>query len=380
MAGIYIHVPFCRKLCFYCDFYHLVSSSVKDDQSFIGALLKEASLRKDYLANETVSTIYLGGGTPSVLGMEQLEAILDGIFRLFKVADDCEITIELNPDDVSEDYLNGLKSLKINRVSLGVQSWKDSDLKMLNRRHDARQAMIALESIIASGFENVTIDMIYGIPGMTLKDWEENLNKSFSFDIKHLSAYHLTFEQGTVFGKMLEKGLISEIDENDSASQFNLLVDKAVSAGFIHYEISNFGKPGYFSVHNSNYWKQVSYLGLGPSAHSFNGFTRQWNTRDLKGYVKAVNSGKPFFEREDLDIRTRFNEYIMTALRTMWGIDLEYVERVFEKEGYDYIMNLSGKYKNYGLMKHEKNSLVLTNQGMLISDNIISEFMMPSEE
>ena len=380
MAGIYIHVPFCRKLCFYCDFYHLVSSSVKDDQSFIGALLKEASLRKDYLANETVSTIYLGGGTPSVLGMEQLEAILDGIFRLFKVADDCEITIELNPDDVSEDYLNGLKSLKINRVSLGVQSWKDSDLKMLNRRHDARQAMIALESIIASGFENVTIDMIYGIPGMTLKDWEENLNKSFSFDIKHLSAYHLTFEQGTVFGKMLEKGLISEIDENDSASQFNLLVDKAVSAGFIHYEISNFGKPGYFSVHNSNYWKQVSYLGLGPSAHSFNGFTRQWNTRDLKGYVKAVNSGKPFFEREDLDIRTRFNEYIMTSLRTMWGIDLEYVERVFEKEGYDYIMNLSGKYKNYGLMKHEKNSLVLTNQGMLISDNIISEFMMPSEE
>jgi oxygen-independent coproporphyrinogen III oxidase len=375
MAGIYLHIPFCKKLCYYCDFYHIISSD--DDSSFIDALLKEAALRKDYLSNETVTTIYLGGGTPSVFSVSQLGQILNRIYELFKVSDDCEITIELNPDDVQPEYLEGLKLLKINRISLGVQSWKDSDLKMLNRRHDSARAVTALNDILKSGFKNVTIDLIYGIPGMSLSDWESNLDFTFSFGIKHLSAYHLTFEQGTVFGKMLEKGLISEIDENDSTAQFNLLASRAAEAGFIQYEISNFGKPGYFSIHNSNYWKQVNYLGLGPSAHSFNGFTRQWNLRDLKGYIKAVNSGKSFFESEELDTRTRFNEYIMTSLRTMWGIDLDYVEKMFEKEGYDYVINLSGKFKNYGLMKQEQKSLVLTNQGMLISDNIISEFMMP---
>ena len=283
----------------------------------------------------------------------------------------------MNPDDVQPDYLEGLKNCGINRVSLGIQSWRDSDLKMLNRRHDSAGAVKALKETLNAGFENVTIDLIYGIPGMSQKDWESNLDFSFSFDIKHFSAYHLTFEPGTVFGKMLEKGTMSEIDENDSAAQFNILIQKAEAAGFIHYEISNFGRPGYFSKHNSNYWKQVNYLGLGPSAHSFNGYSRQWNIRDLKRYIKFVNEGRSFFESEDLDIRIRFNEYIMTSLRTMWGIDLEYVERVFEKEGYDYVVNLSGKFKKYGLMKHEKNSLVLTNQGKMISDNIISEFMMP---
>jgi oxygen-independent coproporphyrinogen-3 oxidase len=378
MAGIYIHIPFCKKLCFYCDFYHVVST--EDDSGFINTLLKEATLRRDYLANENVSTIYIGGGTPSVLSIEKLDSILNHIYRLFNVTEDCEITIELNPDDIETSYLRGLKNLKINRISLGIQSWRDSDLKMLNRRHDSAQAVKALQETLNSGFDNVTIDLIYGLPGMSLDEWGSNLDYSFSFGIKHLSAYHLTIEKGTVFAKMLEKGLISEIDENDSASQFNLLIEKAGSAGFIQYEISNFAKPGYFSIHNSNYWKQVNYLGLGPSAHSFNGYSRQWNIRDLKGYIKAINSGKAFFESEDLDTRTRFNEYMMTSLRTMWGIDLEYVERMFEKEGYDYVINLSGKFKNYGLMKQEQKSLVLTNQGKLISDNIISEFMMPVDE
>ena len=378
MAGIYIHIPFCKKLCFYCDFYHVVSHD--DNSSFIDALLKEALLRKDYLGDEPVSTIYLGGGTPSVFSVKDLVTILDQIKKLFTVAEDCEVTIELNPDDVNETYLEGLKNLNINRISLGIQSWRDTDLKLLNRRHDSARAVKALKETLNAGFKNVTIDLIYGIPGMSLKDWESNLDFTFSFDIKHLSAYHLTFEPGTVFGKMLEKGDISEIDEEDSAAQFNLLIEKAESAGFIHYEISNFAKPGYFSIHNSNYWKQVSYLGLGPSAHSFNGYTRQWNVRDLKGYIKSVNEGKSFFESEKLDVKKRFNEYIMTSLRTMWGIDLDYIEGMFEKEGYDYVINLSGKFRNYGLMKLEKNFLVLTNQGKLISDNIISEFMMPAEE
>jgi oxygen-independent coproporphyrinogen-3 oxidase len=351
-----------------------------DNSSFIDALLKEALLRKDYLGDEPVSTIYLGGGTPSVFSVKDLETILDQIKKLFTIAEDCEVTIELNPDDVNETYLEGLKNLNINRISLGIQSWRDTDLKLLNRRHDSARAVKALKEILNAGFKNVTIDLIYGIPGMSLKDWESNLDFTFSFDIKHLSAYHLTFEPGTVFGKMLEKGDISEIDEEDSAAQFNLLIEKAESAGFIQYEISNFAKPGYFSIHNSNYWKQVSYLGLGPSAHSFNGYTRQWNVRDLKGYIKSVNEGKSFFESEELDIKKRFNEYIMTSLRTMWGIDLDYIEGMFEKEGYDYVINLSGKFRNYGLMKLEKNSLVLTNQGKLISDNIISEFIMPAEE
>jgi oxygen-independent coproporphyrinogen-3 oxidase len=378
MGGIYIHIPFCKKLCFYCDFYHVVSKG--DNSAFIDALLKETSIRKDYLENETISTIYIGGGTPSVFPVKDLETILNHIYKVFTITEDCEITIELNPDDVTSSYLEGLKKININRISLGVQSWRDSDLKMLNRRHDSAQAVFALKEILKAGIKNVTIDLIYGIPGLSQKEWESNLEFSFSFDIKHLSAYHLTFEKGTVLGKMLEKGDISEIDENDSAAQFNILIDKAESAGFIQYEISNFGKPGYFSVHNSNYWRQVNYIGLGPSAHSFNGYSRQWNIRDLKGYIKYVNAGKLFFEREELNIKTRFNEYIMTSLRTMWGIDLEYVEGMFEKEGYDYVLNLSGKFRNYGLMKLEKNSLVLTNQGKLISDNIISEFMMPGDE
>ena len=378
MAGIYVHIPFCKKLCFYCDFYHVIS--VNDNSAFIDALLKEASLRKDYLESETVSTIYFGGGTPSVFSVKDLGTILNHINKLFSVEQNCEISIELNPDDVLPAYLEGLKDLNINRISLGIQSWRDSDLKMLNRRHDSAQAIKALKDTLDAGFENVTIDLIYGIPGMSLQEWESNLDFSLSFDIKHLSAYHLTFEPGTVFGKMLEKGAISEIDENESVAQFNILIEKTESAGFIQYEISNFGKPGYFSIHNSNYWKQVSYLGLGPSAHSFNGYSRQWNIRDLKGYIKLINAGKSFYESEELNSKTRFNEYIMTSLRTMWGIDLEYVEEMFEKEGYDYIINLAGKFKNYGLMKQEKKSLILTNQGKLISDNIISEFMIPADE
>ncbi len=375
MAGIYIHIPFCKKLCFYCDFYHVISPA--DKASFINALMNEASLRQDYTGTETISTIYFGGGTPSILSISELESILNHIYKIFPIENNCEITIELNPDDIGSDYLAGLKKMNINRISLGIQSWRDSDLKMLNRRHNSAQAVIALNETFNAGFENVTIDLIYGIPGLSNNEWVSNLDFSFSFDIKHLSAYHLTIEKGTVFGKMQEKGIIKEVEEETSLSQFNLLIEKSESAGFIHYEISNFGKPGYFSIHNTNYWKQINYLGLGPSAHSFNGYSRQWNVRDIRSYIKSVNSGKTFFEKEELDTKMRFNEYLITSLRTMWGIDLDYVEKTFEKEGYDYIINLAGKFKEYGLMKQDNNNLVLTNQGKMISDNIISEFIMP---
>jgi oxygen-independent coproporphyrinogen III oxidase len=378
MAGIYIHIPFCRKLCFYCDFYHIISS--EDNLEFVDILLREAEIRQKYLENETVSTIYIGGGTPSVLSIKELDKILTRIKELFIVEKMSEITIEINPDDVTPEYLDGIKNLNINRISLGVQSWRDSDLKMLHRRHDSAQAGQALKNIFNAGFDNVTIDLIYGIPGMTMQEWASNLDIAFSFDIKHLSAYHLTIEPGTVFGKMLEKGHLAEIEEEESNIQFNKLIEKAEAAGFIQYEISNFGKPGYFSIHNSNYWKQVNYLGLGPSAHSFNGFSRQWNIRDLKKYTTLINAGKSFFEREELDTKARFNEYIMTSLRTMWGVDLDYLEKTFEKEGYDYVVNLSRKFTEYGLMILDKKNLILTNQGKMISDNIISEFMMPGDE
>jgi oxygen-independent coproporphyrinogen-3 oxidase len=378
MAGIYIHIPFCKKLCFYCDFYHVITTD--DNSVFIESLIREVAIRKDYLGSESITTIYLGGGTPSVLSVRELDIILNQINKQFRVEENSELTIELNPDDVNPVYLDGLRKLGINRISLGIQSWKDSDLKMLNRRHDSAQAARALKDISNAGFENVTIDLIYGIPGMSSREWASNLDHSFSFDIKHLSAYHLTIEKGTVFGKMLGKGLIAEIDEEESTSLFNILIEKAEAAGFIHYEISNFGKPGYFSSHNSNYWKQVNYIGFGPSAHSFNGFSRQWNISNLKSYIKAVSAGEPYYEREELDTKARFNEYIMTSLRTMWGIDLEYIEKTFEKEGYDYVVNLSAKFRDYGLMKQDKKSLVLTNQGKMISDNIISEFMIPGDE
>lgn len=375
MAGIYIHIPFCRKLCNYCDFYHI--TAVEDNTEFISALLREASARKSYLGSEAISTVYFGGGTPSVLKAAEAGMILEFMRKNFTVEEQAEITFELNPDDVNASYLKDLEAIGINRISLGVQSWYDEDLKMLNRRHTAEQARQAIEMSSGAGFKNITIDLIYGIPGMSLDRWEENLKRSLNTEIKHLSAYHLTIEPGTVFGKMKEKGLFQEIDEDDSNAQFNLLLEMTESAGFIQYEISNFGKPGFFSIHNTNYWKQVPYLGLGPSAHSFNRYSRQWNVRDVRKYIKYAGSAHEYFEREELGLKTKFNEYVMTSLRTMWGIDLEYVEKTFEKEGYDYVVNLAGKFIGYGLMKQENNTLALTNQGKMISDNIISEFMMP---
>jgi oxygen-independent coproporphyrinogen-3 oxidase len=377
MAGIYIHIPFCKKLCHYCDFYHVINR--EDNSDFISALQKEAEIKKDYLLQNTVSTIYIGGGTPSVLTVKELENVLNNLRKIYYIEPESEITIELNPDDITQNYLAGLKSIDINRISLGVQSWRNEDLKMMNRRHDALQAYEALENSIKAGFKNISVDLIYGIPGMGINNWASNIEKTLSFDIRHLSAYHLTIEPGTVFGKMKEKGLLEEVDEEESTSEFNVLIEKTESAGFMHYEISNFGKPGYFSIHNTNYWRQVPYIGLGPSAHSFNGYSRQWNIRDVKKYINSLRKEKLIFEKEELDIKTRFNEYIMTSLRTMWGIDLEYIEKIFEKEGYDYVINLSGKFINYGLMKQENKNLILTNQGKMISDNIISEFMMPAD-
>ena len=348
-----------------------------DNKQYINAINHEARLRGNYLGTQSVSTIYIGGGTPSVLQADEIKSILDNIVDNFKIDTNPEVTIEVNPDDISDEFLEGLKKTMVNRISVGIQSWRDQDLSLMNRRHTASAAAMALEKIFNAAYENVTIDLMYGIPGMKTADWASNLDISFSYGIKHLSAYHLTIEEGTMLNRMKQKGMLTEIDEDESTAQFQLLIEKAEAAGFIQYEISNFSLPGFLSIHNSNYWKQVSYLGLGPSAHSFNGYSRQWNIRDVNKYIKAIESDSLLFDKEELDRKTRFNEYIMTSLRTMWGINLDYVEDVFDKEGYDYIRNLSGKFIDYGLMRQEKQTLVLTNQGKMISDNIISELMLP---
>ena len=378
MAGIYIHIPFCKKLCSYCDFYRI--TDLTNSRLFVDAVIREAEMRKGYLTNVKVSTVYFGGGTPSILSPDDLKEIFTAIRSSYNICENCEVTIEVNPDDVTDDLLSAYRNIGINRLSIGIQSWRNNDLKLLNRRHNASQAALSIEKALKAGFSNISVDLIYGIPKMTLKDWSSNLEITLGFDIKHLSAYHLTFEKGTALSRMKEKGLVSEVDEEESNSQFHLLLEKTQAAGFVQYEISNFAKKGFFSIHNSNYWKQVSYIGLGPSAHSFNGYSRQWNTPDLKTYIDGIISGNLSFEREELDIKTRFNEYIMTSLRTMWGIDLDYVEKTFDKEGYDYITNLAGKFINYGLMNQDKNTLILTNQGKMISDNIIAELMLPATD
>ena len=373
MAGIYIHIPFCKSFCSYCDFYSITDNSLKD--ALVQAVIRESSIRPSYLEGENVKTVYFGGGTPSLLEPATAAALISDLKKKFPFSDDPEITFEVNPDDVYEGLFIDLKKAGINRISLGVQSWDDKRLRYLGRRHDAAQSARALDMVFREGIKNVSVDIIYGVPGMTTADLKADLEKTFAFPVTHLSAYHLTVEEGTRFGRMKKEGKLKETDEETSASMFSLLGKVCREHGFIHYEISNFAKEGYISRHNSSYWKQVPYLGLGPSAHSFDGRSRQWNVADVRKYVKAISSGEIPCEREELDRITVFNEYVMTSLRTMWGIDLTHVEEFYDKELHDYLVNLSGKYIRYGLMKREKNTLVLTDQGRMISDNIIAELL-----
>jgi oxygen-independent coproporphyrinogen-3 oxidase len=373
MAGVYLHIPFCKSFCSYCDFYSITDSSGKE--ALVRALISEAALQARYLEGEIIDTIYFGGGTPSLLTVEQIRSIIDAIRQNFIMGDDPEITLEANPDDVTEGYFGSLKAIGVNRVSLGVQSWDENRLRYLGRRHTTAQSAMALNLIFSEGIKNVSADLIYGVPGMTTADLRTDLERMFSFPVTHLSAYHLTIEEGTRLGKMKKEGKLSETDEDTSNSMFTLLGSICRDHGFIHYEISNFALDGYISRHNSSYWRQVPYLGLGPSAHSFDRRSRQWNVSDVKKYIRSVNGGEVPFSREELDRLTVFNEYVMTSLRTMWGIDLSYVEAFYDKELHDYLVNLSGKYIRYGLMRREKNTLVLTDQGKMISDNIIAELL-----
>lgn len=375
MAGIYIHIPFCKLRCHYCDFYKTTEIHLKD--LFINSLLKEIELRKTYIeSDELVETIYFGGGTPSVLLASDFKKIFKSLKKNFKISETLELTVEINPDDAHLPFLEALYNEGVNRLSIGIQSWNDEILHALNRRHNAKQAINAVERARKAGFKNISIDLIYGIPGMDTEMWKKALDKSFSLGVEHVSAYHLTIETATIFGKMLKLGQLSEIDEEESEKQFNLLTLAARKNSYIHYEISNFCKEGKISKHNTNYWRQVKYLGLGPSAHSYNTFSREWNISNLKEYIKSLDKGQINSEREILEEKTRYNEYVMTSLRTMWGIDLNYLEESFSKEMHDYLLNLAARFIKYGMLEQSNNTLALTDQGKMISDNIITELMM----
>ncbi len=374
MAGIYLHIPFCRKICSYCDFYKTPATSLIPQ--FLEELESEIRERIDYLGDEEVETIYFGGGTPSLLKVEQVEKIISGIYSRFRVASRCEITLEANPDDLGRDYLRALhEGTQINRLSIGIQSFHDHDLHLLNRRHNSRQAVECVDDANRAGFPNVTIDLIYGLPGMDMQDWESNLSIAFGMNIRHLSAYHLTIEPHTAMSGMLERGLIHLPEDHCSSGQFMLLHDMAAANGFDHYEISNLAKPGFMSEHNCNYWRQRKYLGLGPSAHSYDLESRRWNISHLKKYIEAVSEGKCYYESESLDLKTRFNEYLILSLRTAWGLKFS---DVIARFGKDYLSLLEKNLlilKTPGWIERDADQLKLTPAGWLVSDYIVQNLM-----
>ncbi|MCA1757401.1 MAG: radical SAM family heme chaperone HemW [Bacteroidales bacterium] len=374
MAGIYIHIPFCKKRCHYCDFYKTTNMELMSLCVF--ALAREMELRSDYLEGKEIETIYVGGGTPSLLHRKQAHLILESIKTRFKTANNTEITIEVNPEDITPTVAGDLIKTGFNRVSVGVQSWNNKVLRSMNRRHTCRQAHRAIDNLQDAGFTNISLDLIYGIPGLTSQEWEADLDITFKKNIKHLSCYHLTIEPSTVFGSMKEKGLLSEIDEEESERQFSILTTRTREMGFVHYEISNFCLEGYYSKHNRGYWEQSHYLGIGPSAHSFNGYSREWNISDIRGYLKSIGMDLVPSEREILDEGMKYNEYIMTSLRTMWGIEPAYIDAEFGKEMYDYLINMASRYFRYGLLEKVSNGrIVLTTQGKMTADNIIKGLM-----
>ncbi len=375
MAGIYIHIPFCRKLCNYCNFHRSTNTGNKD--ILIKALIKEIGLRKGYLDNEPVETIYFGGGTPSVLDVRELSGITGAVYKTFTVNKDAEITLEANPDDLTEKYLHDLKNnTAVNRLSIGIQSFYDEDLKLMNRRHDSLQALRSVKLSQEKGFSNISADLIYGLPEMTAEKWCSNLLQTFNLNIQHISAYHLSFEPGTVFNNFLNEGKLSLPTEEESLEQFELLIEVSKTRGFIHYEISNFALEGYLSIHNSNYWKQKKYLGIGPSAHSYNLTSRQWNIADNKKYIDGVSSGNPLVEVEALDTKSKYNDYVLTSLRTMWGADINYIGDTFGSEYAKFILHKSKSFPESNIILQDNNILTLTPRGQFISNYIMSELII----
>ncbi|MEX0982264.1 MAG: radical SAM family heme chaperone HemW [Bacteroidales bacterium] len=374
MAGLYIHVPFCRQACRYCDFYFTVSLKYRDE--FVNALLKEISYRKNYIFRDTISTIYLGGGTPSVLSKKQLDRIMGRVIRDYSIDGDAEITIEANPDDLTGESIDFLRGEGFNRLSIGIQSFQEKNLELMRRSHNAKQAKECIGLAQSKGFENISIDLIYGLPGLSLSEWEETVGIAMEQPITHISAYHLTYEPGTVFHHWKKKGRLNEVPEQISIDQYYSLRKLTGEAGFEHYEISNFALEGFRSKHNSTYWTGKKYLGLGPSAHSFNGKERCWNVSSLKQYIEKVNSGEKFTESEILTTKDSYHDYLLTSLRTSDGADTEYIHNHFGEKILTHLIGSAKPFIESEDIILEKGILRMTPGGWLRSDQVIEALML----
>jgi len=370
MAGIYIHIPFCKQACYYCDFHF--STSLKKKDELLMAIQKELQLRKSEFENTKVETIYFGGGTPSLLSKDELQTIFEAVYENYSVVKSPEITLEANPDDLTKDKIIELSKSPINRLSIGIQSFFDTDLKLMNRAHSSEEASTSLEESLGY-FDNISVDLIYGIPGASNAQWEENIDIALSFEIPHISSYALTVEPKTALASFIQKGIVDNVNDDKTHEQFNLLKPKLENKGFIHYELSNFGKEGFFSKNNSAYWQGKSYLGIGPSAHSFNGSQRGWNVRNNSKYINALQNNELPIEIEYLTITDQYNEYVMTGLRTIWGVSLPKIEKDFGKLYLDYLNEQSQIFINQHLLYIDDTHLRVTKKGQFLSDGIASQ-------
>lgn len=378
MAGIYIHIPFCKQACYYCDFHF--STSLKRKDELLLAIQQELILRKDEFKNQPIETIYFGGGTPSLLSVDELQGIIDIIYTHFEVVEFPEITLEANPDDLSEEKIKALATTPINRLSIGIQSFFEDDLQFMNRAHTADESKKCL-TIAQQYFDNITIDLIYGVPNMSSEKWLANLQTAFEFNIPHISSYALTVEEKTALHSFIKKGTVKPLDENLALEHFNILVSETEKQGFIQYEISNFGKPDYFSKHNTSYWLGAHYLGIGPSAHSYNGTQRSWNISNNAKYIQVIQQQQLPIEIETLTVNDRFNEYIMTGLRTIWGVSYQKIEKEFGALKLELLKKNAAPFIEKGLLETQQNSfssdnLVTTKKGKFLADGIASELFL----
>ncbi|MFT4780432.1 MAG: oxygen-independent coproporphyrinogen-3 oxidase [Psychroserpens sp.] len=384
MSGIYIHIPFCKQACHYCDFHF--STSLKKRDELVIALAKELEMRKDEFKNTTVETIYFGGGTPSLLSIEELQFLIQQVYANYKVSEAPEITIEANPDDlilaeqspreesrglISNSIFSDYKKIGINRLSIGIQSFFEDDLKLMNRAHNSQEAKSCLEEATRY-FDNISIDLIYGIPGLSNAQWQQNIDMALSYGIPHISSYALTVEPKTALESFIKKGIIENVDDDLAHDQFHMLVETLEAHDFVHYELSNFGKDRFFSRNNSAYWQGKPYLGIGPSAHSFSGNERSWNIRNNSKYIKAIEAGAFPKETETLSTADSYNEYVMTGLRTVWGVSLQKVASNYGSEYKKYLLEQSQTFINQQLLYIEDEKLLVTKKGKFLSDGIAS--------
>lgn len=370
MAGIYIHIPFCKQACHYCDFHF--STSMKRKEEIVLALIREIQLRKNEFQEEIIETIYFGGGTPSVLTNAEVLSLIEAVYQNFEVTENPEITLEANPDDLSEERIRQLSKTAVNRLSIGVQSFYEADLKMMNRAHNAQEAKKSLE-IAVQYFDNISVDLIYGIPGLTNEMWRKNIQTALNLGIPHISSYALTVEAKTALHKLIQTGKIASPKDEVAQEHFEILVKTLTENGFIHYELSNFGKPNYFSKNNSSYWLGKKYIGIGPSAHSYNGTSRSWNIANNILYQKSITEDKLPLEIEILSQQDVYNEYIMTGLRTIWGVSLTKIKTDFGDQYLNYLLKNAERFIADDLLSIENEILKTTNKGKFLTDGIASD-------